>query len=123
NKENIGFRLEEMESLPMVLSCLQRLLSIRGSSGKKKTYSSEIVQKVTEYIEVYYHMNLQVRTVSEAFHFSPNYLSQIFKHQTGMSFTDYVTRVRIQKAQELLIHSTLKIGEISERVGFQDVKY
>lgn len=54
---------------------------------------------------------------------SPSYFSSIFKQETGQSFIEYLTKVRIDKACELLKCTTLRTSEIGERVGYNDPHY
>lgn len=54
---------------------------------------------------------------------SPSYFSSIFKQETGQSFVEYLTKVRIDKACELLKCTTLRTAEIGERVGYNDPHY
>lgn len=51
------------------------------------------------------------------------YLSHLFKKETGITFSAYVTKLRIEKAKELLRQGDKKIYEISEMVGYQTVQY
>ena len=52
-----------------------------------------------------------------------NYLAHLLKKETGKTFTDLVTERRMEKAQELLAHTTLRIAEVAEAVGFEDEAY
>lgn len=54
---------------------------------------------------------------------SPNYLAHLIKKETGKTFTDLVTERRMDKAQELLTHTSLRILEIAAAVGFEDGAY
>jgi AraC-like DNA-binding protein len=54
---------------------------------------------------------------------SPNYLAHLIKKETGRTFTDLVTERRMEKAQELLAHTGMRIAEIAEAVGFDDEAY
>ena len=54
---------------------------------------------------------------------SPAYLSRVFKQETGMNFNEYLNRVRIQKAQELLRIREIRMTDISLMVGFEDQSY
>ncbi|QMV43671.1 response regulator [Cohnella cholangitidis] len=56
-------------------------------------------------------------------HLSPKYLSSRFKQVTGECFADYLTRVRFERARELLLDSERKVGEVAESVGFGDANY
>lgn len=55
--------------------------------------------------------------------FSPGYTSSLFKTLMGQSFQDYMLTHRLEKAKLLLLTTELKIYEVAERVGFEDVNY
>src|SRR5699024_6198323 len=77
-----------------------------------------------EYIDAHYNrFLLSLEEVADYLDLSPAYLSFIFKKETGINFTTYVTGKRIDVAQDLLVRSSDPIYEISEQVGYNDVKY
>lgn len=67
--------------------------------------------------------NLSLEMVADALHFSPNYIRHLFKSRTGESFTDYLFRIRMELAQELLDNPSYKIQEIAEKTGYSDQRY
>ena len=54
---------------------------------------------------------------------SPAYLSRIFKQETGVTFNEYLNRVRVNKAKELLRRRELRMTDISLAVGYEDQSY
>jgi YesN/AraC family two-component response regulator len=87
-------------------------------------------QKESEYISVskkYITDNLSraitLKEVADIVHLNACYFSVLFKEQTGLVFSEYVTRKRMQKAKKLLLSSDMQIEEISEQVGYQTSKY
>lgn len=66
---------------------------------------------------------LSLSWLAQKLNFSPNYLSTLFKKQTGQSFQDYVTTQRMQKAKLLLLSTTMKVYEVAQAVGIEDVNY
>ena len=54
---------------------------------------------------------------------SPSYFSSIFKQSTGQSLIEYLTKVRIDRACELLKCTNLRTSEIGEKVGYNDPHY
>ena len=54
---------------------------------------------------------------------SPAYLSRIFKQETGVTFNEYLNRVRLNKAKELLRRRELRMTDISLAVGYEDQSY
>lgn len=67
--------------------------------------------------------DLSLVSVAKAFYLNSSYLSRIFKKETGSSFVEYLTCIRIEKAKLLLKNSDLKIYEIAERVGIDNSNY
>jgi two-component system response regulator YesN len=92
-------------------------------SDSKKSRRSMAVQKAMDYIAKNYNTDLTVEILARRAGKTPNYFSHIFKKELGISFTEYVNKIRIEKAKELILHSNLLIYEIGERVGYRDYVY
>jgi transcriptional regulator GlxA family with amidase domain len=61
--------------------------------------------------------------IAEAVGVSKNYLSEIFRHELGLSPWDYLTRLRLQKAKELLCSTGDSITTVAAQTGFDDSAY
>lgn len=85
--------------------------------------SSYQIKKAKQIIDERLRGSITLRTVSEEIGISPNYFSRIFAEQVGESFTDYVTRRRMEKAINLLNSSGLMVYEIAEEVGIPNYRY
>ncbi len=82
------------------------------------------IRKAVEIIkEEYGNLMLGVEYVAERIGLNENYLSRLFKKELGISFIDYVSRIRLENAKELLKDSNTKIKDISGKVGFSDSHY
>lgn len=66
---------------------------------------------------------LSLGNVADAVGLSPSYLSMLFKRETGENFSDCLTRVRINKAKELLCCTSKMVYEVAYDVGFSDYRY
>lgn len=64
-----------------------------------------------------------VNDIAEALHVSAGYFSRMFRKQMGITCIDYITRQRIEKAKELLIHTDLKHESVAQAVGYSNVYY
>lgn len=84
---------------------------------------SLLVIKAKQYIQARYADELSLKSVADHLGLSPNYFSRMFSKATNMTFIDYVIELRIEKAKELLKHSNLKVGEISELTGYDNPHY
>lgn len=88
----------------------------------EKNYS-HTVQMALAYIKEHFQEPLTVEMVAKSVGKSANYFSSIFKKETGYSFTAYVTRMRMEQAKWLLLHTNKQISEVSEAVGYTDYIY
>jgi YesN/AraC family two-component response regulator len=75
------------------------------------------------YIQQNYARAFSLKELSDSIGVSRSYLSRIFKLDTGISLWDYLNRLRIQKAKELLLLSNQSITAIAAEVGYEDVGY
>ncbi|MBF0786519.1 MULTISPECIES: response regulator [unclassified Streptococcus] len=66
---------------------------------------------------------LSLKSLAQDMGFSPSHLSVILKKELGMPFQDYLIQERMKKAKLLLLTTDLKIYEIGEQVGFEDMNY
>jgi two-component system, response regulator YesN len=90
---------------------------------KKPKGDNEVVESAVHYISTNFHTPLAIKDVAQHVHLNPSYFSVLFKDKKGVTFTDFVTRIRIKKAKELLILTDLGIDDISEQVGYQTTSY
>ncbi|SKC84299.1 AraC family transcriptional regulator [Maledivibacter halophilus] len=74
--------------------------------------------KSIEYINKYYNQDINITQLANIEHYNVNYYSEWFKKQTGMRPRDYIQKLRIEKAKELLITTNYSITEISNQVGY-----
>jgi two-component system response regulator YesN len=81
------------------------------------------VEKAIEFIEQNYNKPITLTDVSEKVMLNASYFSKVFKDSTGEAFVKYLTKYRMRKAVELMKDPTLKIYEIAERVGYDNVQY
>ena len=92
---------------------------------EQRKKSSQIIcdHAVKIIMEQYMDANLSLIDVSSQIGVSPNYLSALLKKENGITFKDLLTKKRIEKAQELLLTSSMKIREIAETCGYNDQHY
>jgi len=98
---------------------IQRLATEQAPRKSRKDALSRVIRHVRENLA----RRLSLTEAAVAADLSPNYLAHLIKKETGRTFTDLVTERRMEKAQELLAHTSLRIGEVAEAVGFEDEAY
>lgn len=81
------------------------------------------MEKVVGYIEQYYAEDLSLKLLADLFNYNSSYLGKKFKKHTGVYFHVFLERTRIEKAKALLENPTLKIYQVSEQVGYNNMDY
>lgn len=81
------------------------------------------IRQAMDYIETHFDQDISMNEVAESVYLNPWYFSELFKEKTGITFTDFLTNVRLENAKKLLRTSNLKNFEIAEKVGFENASY
>ena len=84
---------------------------------------SPLVRRARAYIAGHHEDPVSLEEVANAMHVSTFYFCKMFKKATGLTFTDYLGRVRIEKAKALLLNPHLRVSEIAYMVGFQSLTH
>lgn len=97
-------------------------LKLRDSISQDKY--SRLLDEAREYVKKNYANNeITLNMVASHVGISPSYFSTIFRQETGKSFTEYLTEIRMEKAKELLRCTNKKTAEISFDIGYRDSHY
>jgi two-component system response regulator YesN len=97
---------------------------IQLSHNNTKLKDGEIrIENIVEYICMHFMEHISLGSVAEKFFINPDYLCRLFRQETGVNFTNYLTNLRIRYACELLKNSELPIHLIAEQCGFQSYFY
>ena len=80
---------------------------------------AEVQQKLMERCEE----KITLGEIAEEIYMSPKYLGTLFKKETGISFKEFQTSVKICRAKTLLADRNVRISEVAERLGYQDIDY
>jgi two-component system response regulator YesN len=93
------------------------------SSKTDRSVTRKEIQMVMDYIHAHYAEDITIVKLSNVLCISTNYLSNLFRQETGIQIIEYLNRYRIDRATKLLRDPTLKVYEVAERTGFQDTSY
>ena len=91
------------------------LLNARGTSG--------YVARAKDYVRKHYRERIYLEPIAASLGISANYLSKLFYQETGEHLFDFVSRVRVERAANLLLHSEMKLDQIAEYVHFPSQSY
>jgi len=92
-------------------------------SQKYSQKNSRVINKIKEMIEQRYQEDISVAKISEEVFLTPNYISMIFKKEMNETISEYITKIRMEKAKTLLKTTDLRILEVAEKVGYEDPHY
>jgi two-component system response regulator YesN len=91
---------------------------------KKEDFSNRYILEAIDYIEKHFaEVDFSVGRMAEALGVSDGHLSRLFKAETDVGINNYLTRYRIRKAMDYLKDVQVKVYEVAEKVGYQDIAY
>ena len=99
--------------------------TVRLSDRENSSYMTrqQRLSEILKYIEENYAGNVNTAQLAEKCYLSEYYFCRFFKKETGVSLTEYINRMRIEKSKVLLKNTQLSLAEIANQVGFSDVNY
>ena len=109
---------------PRYLAYAIKILLITVLRLREQAVTGEqILDRTIEYLKDHYVERITLEKLAELEHISTSYLSRKFKQRTGVTVVTYINRLRVEKAQQLLMASALNINEIAYQTGFESSKY
>ncbi len=100
------------------LSAASNQLAIRQANAEPP-----VITRAKAYIAEHLSEDISLGDVAKAVHMSRFYFCKSFRRHAGLHFTDYVSRLRVERAKELLLNPHLRISEIAYEVGFQSLTH
>src|SRR5207247_5247708 len=107
-----------LESFGRHLSILSNQLAVESLSAEPPA-----VTRAKQFIALNQGNPICLATVAKAVNTSTFYFCKLFRRATGLTFTDYLARVRIEKAKALLLDPNRRVSEIAYDVGFQSLTH
>ncbi|MBS6520611.1 MAG: response regulator [Clostridiales bacterium] len=124
--EELQKMMQKIHSLSEIKKYVVRLLNeaieLRDAESGRR-YSDLIAAAKKEIENQYMTEEISLNTVAISVGMSPSYFSSIFSKEAGKTFVEYLTEVRIEKAKEFLMCSSMKTSEIGYEVGYKDPHY
>ena len=114
---------EIKEALQVMVERLDQKVPAESEDEQTQHAGSFIVNQALGYMEKHYQEKLTLQAVADCCYVSQWHLSKLLNRYAGKSFYDILNAIRINKAKELLSQPKLKIGEISEMVGYADTAH
>lgn len=91
-------------------------------NSEKKSSNRYLYEKIENYLkEEFSNSSISIEFIAEKFNLSASYLSRFFKEQSGINFYDYLQKLRIEKAKEMLVHNdNIQIQEVAYKIGYNN---
>jgi len=109
-----------MKTRALLMLILHRLNEILVSRNDNMTGDYRI-NRITRFIAAHYQDKITVKDLAELVNLNKAYLGRLFKRQTGISIDQYITKIRIRNAENMLQSGGYKVHEVAEHCGFSDV--
>lgn len=116
-------KIQKSETLDEVIDAFKGFVAEITNAAMKKRILGKEVSEALQYIQCNYTRNISLMQVAKHVKLSPNYLGNLFRKELGMNYIEYLNKLRIAKAKNLLLGTHLKSYEIAEKVGFAESTY
>ena len=92
-------------------------------NNERENSRHKLVRQVQTFIDEHFSNDITVKQIADAVYYSATYIASVFKNETGLTINDALTQRRMMEAAHLLKSGRMKVYEVSEAVGYSDVKY
>ncbi len=118
-------RITEADTLADLSEAFMFIINHVSSTLVSSLYtgSSLLISSSLKYIKSHFAEKISLADMCSELHVNPTYFSYLFSKEMGQSFVDYITEVRLSKAEELLISTELSILDVSALSGFENQSY
>lgn len=120
-QELAGYVKTLESSRDYMVSMLAGCLAVRDELSENP-YTA-MVEKAKEYVGTHYGVEISLGLAAEYVGVSASHFSRIFSQEAGVTFIEYLTQVRVERAKELLRCTNKKIAEIAQEIGYRDTRY
>jgi AraC-like DNA-binding protein/ligand-binding sensor protein len=116
---------QQYESVVRLLTIFAQHLSLVSNQLLVRSANAEppAITRAKQFIKEHQADEISLGDVAKAVNTSTFYFCKMFKKATGLNFTDYLSRVRVEKARNLLLNPNLRISEIAFAAGFQSLSH
>lgn len=117
--QNHDFKAVPQIVMRMKQACDSQVIDLEPPKGS----GEKAIETALQYIKEHYNEDLSLEKVASVVYLNPAYFSQLFKQKVGLGYKEYVTSLRLEQAKQLLLNPKLKLAEIADYVGYQDMRH
>ena len=122
SSEEMRLYRNSMNSVADMLSLIH-VVAQKYSDIASKDMESEVTETIKNYVSTHLSKNIMKEDIVNQVHLNPDYVTRIFKKETGMSIKSYVIQEKMKEAQRLLRNTALPISHIAVRLGYSNFSY
>jgi len=117
------YQRKEAGYLSIIRSCLIQILVLTARKTELvPSHTDKRISEIADYINMNYSCDITLEELSRRFYCSLSNISILFKKQMGITFTEYLRKVRMEGACKLLVNTAKSIDEVANDVGYNDVR-
>lgn len=120
-----NMQMDNVKSEKLLLEVTQNLIieAMKEIEARKLEKDIRPIRLVKQYIEENFKQEISLGQLAELVEMNVSYVSSIFKKETGMTYSEFLTSCRIKEASRLLVETNKSVGVIAEESGYQDARY
>lgn len=122
-EKQIGYEEIFRSRLMEILTLTMRKIVYLDMRKVEQAEQSGIILSAIQYFDIHYREHALLEKFCREYHYSSQYMSRKFHQETGMTVLEYIQRIRVEKACELIAGSESSIREIAVSVGYENIKY
>ncbi len=123
DSEKIHLMLTTSVSMSEVCRPVLELAALCRDKNQNRQPHSKAVQLALKFIRAHYAQSISLEQVAAEVYLTPEYFSRIFKEETGMTFVNYLTDIRLHHSLQLLETTALRVQDVAQHVGYPNVSY
>lgn len=122
--ESLHEQLNELKTYEEAKDWLLRMVAgLLEEAARLRPPYSEPIRGALRFLETRYAEEISLQQAADYVHLNKTYLSELFKKETGVSFNDKLTQIRIDQAKALIAAGEIRMGALAERVGYPNASY
>jgi two-component system response regulator YesN len=115
--------ISEIDSIHELLDWLKCQLTAAAGEHPAFVGKRPEVKEACQYVSLNLNRRISLDEVADLLHLNASYFSRMFKKETGETFIEYVTRMKMERAKEMLDRTSSSVGEICEQLGYDNQSY
>lgn len=119
----VGWDLVRLSQAPTLNRLVSELVYMLRVKGEREEPARVEIRTAKQWIQEHLGQSLTLNTIAEHAGLSPHYLSRLFREEVGESVNQYIIRLRMERAAELLTRTNKKVYEVAEEVGIPSYRY